>query len=203
MRVGIGIQLTLILLLVLAGCNDQPALAPIPRDGTILAFGDSLTYGTGVTASQSYPAVLQTLTGYEVVRSGVPGEVSSAGLKRLELVLRKIRPDLVILCHGGNDILRRMPGTTTRSNLDRMVKLVRRQGAQAVLIAVPKLGLFPEAQDYYETLREDLQVPVQFDIIADLERDRAMKSDQIHFNQQGYRLLAEAVHDLLRQTGAL
>jgi len=203
MRGGICILLTVVLLFAVTGCSDQPALSPIPKDATILAFGDSLTYGTGVPASQSYPAVLQTLTGHEVFRSGVPGEVSTAGLERLASVLREVRPDLVILCHGGNDILRRMPGSATQSNLHRMVDLVRREGAQVVLIAVPKLGIFPEAQDYYETLHDVLQVPVEFDIIAELESDRSMKSDQIHFNQQGYRLLAQAVHDLLKQTGAL
>lgn len=193
----------LILLLVVTACSDQPKLSPIPEDGVILAFGDSLTYGTGVTANESYPAVLQALTGREVLRSGIPGEVSSEGLKRLASVLRETRPDLVIVCHGGNDILRRMARSTTESNLRRMVDLVRVQGAQAVLIAVPKLGIFPEAQDYYETLHTDLRVPVEFDIISDLESDRSMKSDQIHFNQQGYRRLAQAVHELLRQTGAL
>jgi lysophospholipase L1-like esterase len=192
-----------VLLLLGVGCSDQPALSAIPRDGIILAFGDSLTYGTGVPDHQSYPAVLQTLTGHKVIRSGVPGEVSSAGLKRLESVLREVRPNLVILCHGGNDILRRMSGSDTRLNLQQMVELVRRVGAQAVLIAVPKPGIFPEAQDYYETLHEDLQVPVEFDIISDLESDRSMKSDQIHFNRKGYRRMAEAVHELLKQTGAL
>ena len=202
-RGDISVWPLLILLLVCAGCSDQPKLSPIPKDGIILAFGDSLTFGTGVSAHESYPAVLQTLTGHKVFRSGKPGEVSSAGLNRLELVLREVRPDLVILCHGGNDILRRMARSTTQSNLRRMVDLVRNQGAQVVLIAVPKLGIFPAAQDYYETLHEELQVPVEFDIISDLERDRSMKSDRIHFNQQGYRRLALAVHELLKQTGAL
>lgn len=202
-RGGVYLLPYLILLVVCAGCGGQPKLSPIPTDGIILAFGDSLTYGTGVPAHESYPAVLQTLTGREVLRSGIPGEVSSAALKRLESVLQETHPDLVILCHGGNDILRRMARATTESNLRQMVNLVRSKGAQAVLIAVPKLGLFPEAQDYYETLREELQVPVEFDILSDLVRDRSMKSDRIHFNQQGYRRLAQAVHELLKQTGAL
>jgi acyl-CoA thioesterase-1 len=202
-RGGISVLPLLILLLAFGGCTDQPKLLPIPGDGIMLAFGDSLTYGTGVPAHESYPAVLQTLTGHTVHRSGIPGEVSSAGLNRLQSVLREVRPDLVILCHGGNDILRRMARSTTQSNLRQMVDLVRNTGAQVVLVAVPKLGLFPEAQDYYETLHEELQVPVEFDIISDLESDRSMKSDRIHFNQQGYRRLAQAVHELLRQTGAL
>jgi lysophospholipase L1-like esterase len=84
-----------------------------------------------------------------------------------------------------------------------MIALVRVARAQVVLVAVPKFGIFPTSWDYYEKLAEELQVPVEFDVISDLERDAAMKSDQIHFNRQGYRIMAEAVHSLLKQKGAL
>ena len=198
--------LPLLLLLAavfLVGCDRQPQLLQLPPDGVILAFGDSLTFGTGVTSEFSYPAVLANLSGRPVVRSGVPGEVSRAGLERLSNVLAEIKPNLVILCHGGKDILRRMNREATESNLRQMIQLVRASGAQVVLIAVPKLGLFPEAQPYYETIASELNVPVEFDILADLERDRAMKSDQIHFNRLGYQRMAEAVQALLIQAGAL
>lgn len=169
----------------------------------ILAFGNSLTYGTGVDAKHSYPAVLESLSGHKVVRSGLPGEVSAAGLERLKNVLGEIKPALVVLCHGGNDVLRRIPAARTEANLRSMIALVRGAGAQVVLVAVPKFGIFPASWDYYDKLAEELRVPVEFDVISDLERDAAMKSDQIHFNQQGYRILAEAVFGLLKESGAL
>ncbi len=168
-----------------------------------MGSGDSLTYGTGVDAKHSYPAVLESLSGHKVIRSGVPGEVSANGLVRLKKVLSKIKPTLVVLCHGGNDVLRRIPAATTEANLRSMIALVRVARAQVVLVAVPKFGIFPTSWDYYEKLAEELQVPVEFDVISDLERDAAMKSDQIHFNRQGYRIMAEAVHSLLKQKGAL
>jgi len=162
-----------------------------------------LTYGTGVAAKYSYPVVLESLSSHKVIRSGVPGEVSADGLVRLKKVLKEVNPSLVVLCHGGNDGLRRIPASRTEGNLRSMIALVRESGAQVVLVAVPKFGIFPEALDYYERLADDLQVPVEFDVISDLERDAAMKSDQIHFNQQGYRLMAEAVLSLLKDSGAL
>jgi acyl-CoA thioesterase-1 len=195
--------LSLILLLLCAACSRQPNLSPLPRGGTILAFGNSLTYGTGVEEKYSYPVVLESLTSHKVVRSGVPGEISADGLVRLKQVVTEVRPSLVVLCHGGNDVLRRIPASRTETNLRSMIGVVRSAGAQVVLVAVPRFGLFPSAWDYYERLADDLKVPVEFDVISDLETDAAMKSDRIHFNRQGYRIMAEAVFSLLKDSGAL
>ncbi len=187
----------------LVACQPGGRLSPLDSTSTVLAFGDSLTYGTGVSERDAYPAVLGTLIKAKVIRSGVPGEVSSAGLKRLQVVLRETNPDLVILCHGGNDILRRMSGTATKQNLIAMVKLIRSHGAEVALIAVPNVSLFPKAASYYSDLESELDVPVEFDILASLQSDRGKKSDSVHFNQLGYREMAEAVRDLLAAEGAL
>lgn len=65
---------------VLAGCGRrQPRLPRIDGNGVILAFGDSLTFGTGAAPEQSYPAALERLTLRHVVRSGVPGETAAQG----------------------------------------------------------------------------------------------------------------------------
>ena len=190
-------------MLLCIACSRQADLTPIPPGGVILAFGDSLTYGTGVAAEYSYPAVLESLSGRKVVRSGVPGEVSAEGLVRLKKVVADVKPALVVLCLGGNDVLRRIPASRTEANLRSMITLVRRAGVHVALVAVPKFGIFPTSWDYYDRIAEELEVPVEFDVISDLERDAAMKSDQIHFNRQGYRIMAEAIHVLLKESGAL
>ncbi|MDP7576754.1 MAG: GDSL-type esterase/lipase family protein [Pseudomonadales bacterium] len=190
-------------ILLLTACSGKPLLSSLSTNARIVAFGDSLTYGTGVSSEQSYPSVLQSLIGRTVIRSGVPGEISNKGLARLDSVLAREQPDLVIVCHGGNDILRRMNGAQTEANLRAMVSKVRTSGAEVILLAVPRLGLFPEAPGYYERIAEDMQVPIEMDVLADLEGDSSMKSDQVHFNAAGYRKMALAVQQLLIDAGAI
>ena len=189
-------------LILLGGCSGS-SLDPLNQGDVILAFGDSLTYGTGVAADLSYPAVLESMTGYRVIRSGVPGEISSAGLKRLPGILKKENPRLVVICHGGNDVLRRLNRQQTEASLRSMIELVRHHGAQVILIAVPKISLFPSAAKFYDAIEEDTGVPVEFDILSRLQTDSKMKSDPIHFNRVGYRKMAEAVRDLLKDNGAI
>lgn len=189
--------------LILSACQPGGRLTPLDANSTVLAFGDSLTYGTGVSADNSYPEVLNKMIDARVVRSGVPGEVSSAGLNRLRGELERTRPDLVLLCHGGNDILRRMAGSETKRNLTAMIDLSREFGAEVAVVAVPNLSLFPKAASYYADLESELDVPVEYDVLARLQADNSKKSDPVHFNGTGYREFAEAVHELLEAEGAL
>ena len=107
------------LLAFLTACSSsQPGLSPLADDAVILAYGDSLTFGTGANSdTESYPAVLAQLTQRQVVNAGVPGEISSEGLDRLTTMLEQHQPDLVILCHGGNDLIRRLDKHQLKSNL--------------------------------------------------------------------------------------
>lgn len=182
------------------GGADLPRLAP---GDVILAFGDSLTFGTGARPEESYPAVLSRRVGIEVVNAGVPGEVSEKGLKRLPKVLDRVRPKLVILCLGGNDMLRRQDPAQTEENLKQMVGLIRDKGAAVVMLGVPDLGLFLSTADVYEQVASELDVPLQDDIIPDLLGNNQYKSDRVHPNAAGYARLAEAVEALLRDHGAL
>src|SRR5512134_2500777 len=117
------------LVLLCIGCGrDVPTLPEVGPDEVVLAFGDSLTFGTGVNDEESYPAVLAGLIGRKVVRDGVPGETTAQGLERLERSLEAHRPRLLLLCLGGNDLLRRVDSAHIESNLRAMVRLARDRG---------------------------------------------------------------------------
>ena len=188
---------------LLAGCTTPPELAPLAEDAVVLAFGDSLTHGTGAGSGESYPEVLAGLIGRTVVRSAVPGEVSAEGLARLPAVLDRERPALLLLCHGGNDQLQRLDATRTATHLRAMVEAARDRGVAVVLIAVPAPGLTLAPLPLYGEIAGDFGLPVEREIVADILADRALKSDYIHPNAAGYRRLALAVADLLRAAGAV
>jgi len=189
---------------LLAGCADQPPpLSPLPRDAVILAFGDSLTRGTGAGSAASYPAVLGDLTGRTVVNAGIPGELSAAGLTRLPGVLESTNPQLMILCHGGNDMLRKHSLGQLATNLRAMITLARQRGVEVVLVGVPAPGLLLGTAAIYRDIAASMDVPLEDDVLADVLGDAGLKSDPIHPNAAGYRVVAEAVYALLRAAAAL
>src|SRR4249920_3699601 len=122
-------RLIVVLVVALAvGCGDKAKLSRLPGDAVVLAFGDSLTYGTGAAEDESYPAQLERLIGRRVVRAGVPGEVTAQALERLPRALDEHSPRLMLLCIGGNDFLRRLGTAQAEANVRAMVKLARARG---------------------------------------------------------------------------
>jgi acyl-CoA thioesterase-1 len=194
----------LLLAAALAGCGGgAPRLAKLPADAVVLAFGDSLTFGTGAQPEASYPAVLEKLIGRKVWSAGVPGEVSAAGLARLPSALDYYRPRLLILCHGGNDFLRKLGDAQAAENLRAMIRLAQQRGIEVVLIAVPKPGLFPSPPDFYAEIAKEFRLPLEDAALKTILRDSELKSDVAHPNARGYARLADAVATQLKKSGAL
>jgi acyl-CoA thioesterase-1 len=177
-----------------------PRLAPAD---VVLAFGDSLTYGTGVSYEQSYPAVLSEMIGRSVVSSGVPGERTADGLERLPQVLDAHQPRIMLLCLGGNDLLRKVDDAQIEANLRAMIEMARARGVGVVLIGVPRPALIGGTAGFYESIARDYAIPFEGEILNEILRDNEYKSDPIHPNARGYRRLAVAIADVLRRKGAI
>jgi acyl-CoA thioesterase I len=190
-------------LLVLAACSKTASLPSLPPNANVLAFGDSLTFGTGAAADQSYPALLTKTIGREVINRGVPGEVSADGLSRLGGVLEEVKPALLILCHGGNDFLRKLPASATEANLRSMIKLARERNVAVVLIATPQPGLLLSVPDFYERIAKEFSIPIESKVLAEVLGDNALKSDLVHPNAVGYAKISTAITTLLQKSGAL
>jgi len=190
-------------LLLVAGCGKPPPLARVPAGATILAFGDSLTFGTGAREDESYPAQLEKLIGRRVVDAGIPGELSAAGLERLPAALDEHQPRLLLLCHAGNDFLQRRSAREAADNVRAMVRLAKARGIDVLLIGTPEFGLTLTPPAFYGEIAKEFRLPYEDGVIGKILRDGSLKSDQVHPNAQGYRLMAERVAELLRKSGAL
>jgi lysophospholipase L1-like esterase len=190
-------------LLFLAACDRPPQLPRLNDGETIVAFGDSLTHGTGTSLDQAYPAALSRLIKRTVINAGVPGETTGEGLERLPAILNEHQPRLVLLCLGGNDMLKRQDNGQTESNLRQMIQSIKASGADVVLIGVPEPRLFSGAPDFYEKLAEEFGLPYEGEIFNDVLKDNRLKSDPIHANAAGYKVVAERLAELLKDTGAL
>lgn len=184
-------------------CSEEAKLQTLDANADILAFGDSLTYGTGTSSDKAYPAVLAKMINRNVINAGVPGEISEKGLSRLASLIRQHQPDLIIICHGANDILRKLNIDQTKSNLQNMIDLAKQNNSQVVLITVPEFSLFLNTSPIYLELAKENKLPVTNDILAEILANNAYKSDHVHPNAMGYQLLAAEIASLLKLSGGI
>ena len=180
----------LLLLLLLAACRpDVPNLDSPGK--TIVCLGDSITAGVGSGPGESYPDLLAARLGTEVINAGISGETADGGLARVDQVLAQ-DPWLVIVELGGNDILRQVPPEQTERSLRQILDRLVSARVVPVLVEMdaPFGGRYLEI---YERLGDEYHVPVVEDAVGEILRDPSLKSDTIHPNAQGQKVLAEAI----------
>lgn len=194
---------------LLTACDrEKTAARPVPPGSTVLALGDSLTYGTGATPDTAYPAVLAGLTGWKVVNAGVPGDTSGQALARLPALLAEHRPRLVIVSIGGNDFLHQLPEQETRANVEAICRQALQSGAQVLLVAVPR-GTARAAQGQmtdhvlYAEVARQLKLPLQREGWGEVLSRDELRSDLIHANAKGYAQFARSVRGTAVAVGLL
>lgn len=186
--------------------HDPLAATPIPSPDDrprIVAFGDSLTAGLGVSQEQAYPAQLQRQLDalgfqYQVVNAGVSGDTSAGGLRRVSWVLAG-KPRIVILELGGNDGLRGLSLKDTRSHLDAIIRQLREAHVQVILAGMklpPNYG--EEYTTRFETMYQDLAKLYALPLIPFLlegvgGEKRLNQGDGIHPTGEGYRIVVENI----------
>lgn len=167
----------------------------------IVAFGDSLTAGLGVSVEESYPAQLQRRLDvlgymYRVINAGVSGDTTAGGLRRVSWILTN-KPDLVILELGANDGLRGLSVDQTQHNLREIILRLRGAGVGIVLVGMklpPNYG-----QDYttrfeamYRTVAREQQVPfIPFFLEGVGGSSSLNQADGIHPTGEGYKVVVE------------
>jgi acyl-CoA thioesterase-1 len=165
---------------------------------TIICFGDSLTEGVGAELGEEYPTVLSRELGTRIVNAGQRGDTSARALERISDLIVNKNPRLVIVLLGGNDFLRQVPTEETRKNLKEIVRRIQEHGAM-VAIAGMKLGFFTDEYGpiFQETAQEfgALYIP---QVLKGILNDSKFKSDQIHPNGAGYRLIDERIAEKIK-----
>jgi acyl-CoA thioesterase-1 len=190
---------------------QTPAAAPKPTENVpkIVAFGDSLTAGYGLSPQESYPALLQKLIDadgfkYEVVNAGVSGDTSAGGVRRIDWSLDGGGVRFVILELGANDFLRGQPVAETRKNLSEIIRRARARDAEVLLAGM--LTTTESGRDYeieirdaFKSLADEHQVtliPFFLEGVAGI--DKFNQQDRVHPNAEGTRLVAATVYRHLK-----
>jgi len=203
-----NIRNIILIFLVVAGINYWKTQGEVdvgsfslPLETKILTFGDSLTFGYGVSKDLSYPSKLSELLHVEVVNEGISGEFSVKGLERLPALLDKHKPQILVLCHGANDILKRNDLSSTKDNLNKMVLLAKEKGIFVLLVGVPSYDLlsFNVPSFYYEVAREN-GIEIEDRALKKILESDDLKSDQVHPNKLGYELMARNIAKILSES---
>lgn len=184
--------------LFFAACGGKVKNADSTGTG-IIAFGNSITHGTGAGPGEDYPTLLGRALGQTVTNAGVPGETSTDGLARIAQDVLSRNPRLVLIEFGGNDFLKNVPFRETVSNTEKMVKLVQARGAMA---AVVSLGGMPQMRPYadeYERIAKENGAIYIGGLLSGILTDPTLKSDEIHPNAAGYKLVARRLEEKLRK----
>ncbi len=171
----------------------------------IVAFGDSLTAGFGLSEKESYPYLLQERLkadgyNYEVINAGVSGETSLGGLERIDWVLEQENVRILVLELGANDLLRGLPVAKMKSNLASIIKRAQAKNVEVLLcgmLAPPTMGA--QYQREYTTAFPDLasEYKVEFlpFILDGIALDPKLnQGDGIHPNAEGSKVLTANVY---------
>ena len=193
------------------GNATRPLVTPeaVSTAPKVVAFGDSLTAGFGLAEPESYPYLLQQKLkaegyNYEVVNAGVSGDTSLGGLERADWVLGQENVEVLILELGANDLLRAMPVSRMKSNLDQIIRKAKAKNVKILLcgmLAPPTMGS-DYSRDYinaFPDLADEHGVeflPFLLDGVAS-KRD-LNQADGIHPNAEGTRMMTENIYSALK-----
>ena len=159
---------------------------------TIVAFGDSLTAGYGANAGEDYPSHLSRSLGVPIINEGVNGDTTESAQPRLSTVLAH-NPRIVILGLGGNDFLRGVPVATTEANLRSIIRQIHAGGAMVILLGFNFPSLGANYGKMYDRVAEEERTLLVPDMLDGILSDPSKKSDDVHPNGTGYKVMAERV----------
>jgi lysophospholipase L1-like esterase len=169
-----------------------------PINGTSwVAFGDSLTAGTGASEGNDFPVLLGKRLGFPILNFGTPGATTQDALGKVDEVLRA-NPRVVLLCFGGNDTLNGVPHEQTFANLAQIIDQMHQAGTFVVLIGIRTASVRDKYRSEFARLARAKRVLLVPNILAGVLGDAGLMSDYVHPNDQGYAVIADRLETVLR-----
>lgn len=164
---------------------------------TVVIIGDSLTQGYGVKETDAFPALLPGelaklgLSGVRVINAGISGSVTAEADRRVRFYSR-LKPQLVMICLGGNDALKGTPAVTIEQNLRRGILAAKEIGAQVALCAMRIFSNYgatysKEFESLYPRLAREEGILLTPFILEGVALDsKLMLPDAKHPNEKGH-----------------
>ena len=164
----------------------------------IICFGNSITAGSGVSKKEAYPYLLSQLLDYPIINAGQAGETSSDGLKRLQEDVLVYQPRLVIIEFGGNDLLKKLPLSQTVNNIRIMIQAIQAKGAMVAIADVSSGMIMKNYRKSYKKLARQTQAIFIPSLLKGIITNPSLKSDYVHPNVEGQKLIAERIYQAIK-----
>ncbi|MDD4899440.1 MAG: GDSL-type esterase/lipase family protein [Candidatus Omnitrophica bacterium] len=191
---GISLLLCLFLLMGLSGCAKREIENVDSKGTNIICFGDSLTFGYGANPQDAYPLVLLEISTRPVINAGIDGDTTTEALARLDTDVLERSPLLVVIEFGGNDFLRKVPLETSMANIAQMIDRIHEKGAMVALVDISAGMFLAEYHGALEKLAREKGVIFIPEILSGIITNPSMKSDFLHPNKNGYRMIAQRIY---------
>jgi len=193
------IAATTVFLFFMEDSSDTKIIKNYPSTGAnIIAFGNSLVFGTGSAGKNDFVSVLSRKLEIPISNLGKRGDTTSTALTRLNEVLDK-DPKIVMILLGGNDFIRKHPKQKTFSNLEQIIKAVQSRGAIVMLLGIRGGILFDSYKDDFQRLSDKYQTAYIPNVLEGLIRNSDFMHDSIHPNNKGYSLIADRIYPVLKK----
>jgi len=184
-------------------------LGAVAAEKSILVLGDSVSAAYGLAQARGWVALLgerlkRGRLDYSVVNASISGETSAGGLARIDRILERGQPRIVILELGGNDGLRGLPIAEMKKNLAAMIERSQKAGARVVLVGMrmpPNYG--PDYTRAFEGAFRELAKRYKTALVPFLmegfaEKPELFQADRIHPAEAAQPVMLERVWKALR-----
>ncbi|MEQ1559415.1 MAG: arylesterase [Methyloglobulus sp.] len=171
---------------------------------SIVVFGDSISAAYGIDVGQGWVALVQNRlqekhSNYTISNESISGDTSAGGLARIDGVLARHKPGIVIIELGANDGLRGLSPKIMKNNLAEIIRRTQKSDAKVLLLGMripPNYGkrytdMFYEV---YPQLSKELSIAYVPFILEDVALAKElMQQDGLHPNEKAQPMIVDKI----------